>query len=201
MSSRPLALLANFWLAIYCATIGMAQMVHAASLITAVSKEGKTILALDGEIEVGDGLKLAWIVRALHNEKRNVSALYLNSHGGSHHSAIQMAEVVKHYKIPTIVADNSKCTSGCFTVFSAGHEKFAGYRVRIGVHRSSVNGDETEVAYAATFKSAKLLSELGVPSRHCRQAGADAIGSDGLALAGRSAVDERHARQQSSSAG
>ena len=163
MPLRWFTSLANFWLAISCATLSTAEIVHAASLTTADTKDGKTILALDGVIEAGDGLKLAWIVRALHNEKRNVSALYLNSRGGNHHGAVQMAEVVKHHKISTIVADGSKCASGCFTVFAAGHEKLAHHRARIGVHRSSQDGDDTEVAFTATFKTAKLLSELGVP--------------------------------------
>jgi hypothetical protein len=111
MRLRWLTSLAIFRLAISCATIGLAQisLAQAAEFTTAVSKEGQTILALDGGIEAGDGLKLAWIIRALNNEKRHVSALYLNSPGGKHPGAVQMAEVVKRYKISTIVPDGAEC--------------------------------------------------------------------------------------------
>jgi hypothetical protein len=160
--------LANFWLAISCATIGMTQMAqvssaNAASLTAADAEGAKTILSLEGEIEPGDGLKLALMIIALKKEKRYVSAIYLNSRGGKHHGAVQMAEVVKRHKISTAVADGAECASACFTVFSAGHQKFSGYRTLIGVHRASTKGQETDAAFAATFEAARIVSEFGVP--------------------------------------
>jgi hypothetical protein len=170
MRLRLLALLENFRLAIFrlaisCATIAMAQigLACAAEFIAADGEDGKTILLLDGKIQRLDSEKLNLMVLALDIQKRGVSVLYLNSPGGNHDDAVRMAEVVKRYKISTIVADGSKCASGCFTVFAAGHEKFAGYDTRLGVHRSSEQGQETEFAFAGTFETARILSELGVP--------------------------------------
>jgi hypothetical protein len=170
MRLRLLAMRASFRFAIFqlamSCTIGVAQvsLVHSAEFISAVSKEGKTIVLLDGEIEPGDSVKLALIVTALDNQKRAVSALYLNSPGGTGRDDFAMAALVKRFKISTIVADGAECASACFTVFAAGHKKFAGYRAQIGVHRaSSEKGEETDAAFAATVEVARHLSELGVP--------------------------------------
>ncbi|MBX9826435.1 MAG: hypothetical protein K2Y27_15780 [Xanthobacteraceae bacterium] len=157
--------LAIFQLAIVCAAIGTGQigLVHAAELTSADAEDGKTILLLDGKIEFGDGEKLDLNVLALDIQKRGgVSALYLNSPGGLHREAVQMAEVVKRYRISTIVADGAECASGCFSIFAAGHEKFAGYGAEIGVHASSKkDGHE---APDATFETARLVSTFGVPA-------------------------------------
>ncbi|MBX9840492.1 MAG: hypothetical protein K2Z80_01660 [Xanthobacteraceae bacterium] len=174
MPLRLLASLANFCsasfgLIVFCATIGMAQLslaqlslVDAAELASADSEDGKTILLLEGEIEHGDGEKLDLSIFALDVRKRGgVSALYLNSPGGAHREAVRMAEVVKRYKISTFVADGAECASGCFTIFAAGHEKFAGFGAAIGVHASSRN-DGSE-AHDTTFETARLVSAFGVP--------------------------------------
>jgi hypothetical protein len=156
MPDRLLASLTNFWLAILCATISMAQIslaqislaqislaqispACAASFTSAVSEAGQTIVLLDGKIEPGDGTKLALIVTALNNQGRAVTDLYLNSPGGVGDDHAMVA-VIKRFKLSTIVADDAKCASACFTVFAAGHRKLAGYRARIGVHRASQKG-------------------------------------------------------------
>jgi hypothetical protein len=169
MPDRLVTSLANFQLAILCATIGLVQILAqispacAASFTTAVSKAGRTIVLLDGRIEPGDGTKLALIVTAMDNQGRAVSALYLNSRGGFGKDGDAMAALIKRFKISTIVADGAECASACFTVFAAGHKKFAGYRAQIGVHRASQNGEESDASLAATAENAKIISELGVP--------------------------------------
>ncbi|MBX9826436.1 MAG: ATP-dependent Clp protease proteolytic subunit [Xanthobacteraceae bacterium] len=168
MPLRWAASSANFWRAMSGVAISLAQLslvslVHAAEFTSAVSKEGRTILLLDGRIEPGDSMKLALMVTALDNQNRAVSALYLNSPGGKGDDAQAMAALVKHHKISTIVADGAKCASACFIVFAAGHKKFADDRAQIGVHRASEKGQETGRAFAATAEMARTVSELGVP--------------------------------------
>ncbi|MBX9840493.1 MAG: hypothetical protein K2Z80_01665 [Xanthobacteraceae bacterium] len=139
------------------------SLAHAAEFTPAVSEEGQTILLLDGKIEPGDTTRLALLVTALDNRNRTVSALYLNSRAGEHDAAIHMTEVVKRFKLSTIVADDAECASACFTVFAAGHKKFAGHRAQIGVHRSPMMGQESSFSYAATFRTARTVGEFGVP--------------------------------------
>jgi hypothetical protein len=144
MPDRLVTSLTTFRLAILCATIGLVQILAqiglaqispacAASFTTAVTKAGQTIVLLDGKIERGDGQKLALIVAAADDQGRAVSALYLNSPGGTGSDDYAMAALVKRLKISTIVADGAECASACFTVFAAGHKKFAGYLALIGV--------------------------------------------------------------------
>jgi ATP-dependent protease ClpP protease subunit len=161
--------LTNFWRAILCATIGFVQIMaqislaHAASITTAVSEAGQTIVLLEGEIELSDSTKLALIVTGLDNQGRAVSALYLNSPGGNGTADREMASLVKRFRISTIVADGTECTSACFTVFAAGHRKFAGHHAQIGVHRTSHKGKESAAAIASTVELAVFIRELGVP--------------------------------------
>jgi hypothetical protein len=173
MWDRLVTSLTNFRRAILCATIGLVPILAqispaqispawAASFTTAVSEAGQTIVLLDGKIEPGDGTKLHLIVTALGNQGRAVSALYLNSPGGTGDDHAMVA-VIKSFNLSTIVADDAKCVSACFTVFAAGHKKFAGYRAQIGVHRASQKGEETAASFAATVEIARIISELGVP--------------------------------------
>jgi hypothetical protein len=118
---------------------------------------------LDGKIELSDSAKLALIVTALDNQGRSVAALYLNSPGGNGDADREMAALVKRFRISTIVADGAECASACFTVFAAGHRKFAGYHAQIGVHRASYKGKETAAAVVATVELAGFIRELGVP--------------------------------------
>ncbi|MBX9840494.1 MAG: hypothetical protein K2Z80_01670 [Xanthobacteraceae bacterium] len=175
MPLRLLALLASFWsvvswLIVFCAMIGMAQVgldrigvAHAASFTTAVANDGKTVLLLEGAIERGDSTKLDVLVTALGNQNRTVSALFLDSPGGDGREHYAIAALVKRLKMSTFVADGAKCASACFTVFAAGHEKYAGSSARIGVHRVSAGRRETSFSFAATIEAAKKTGELGVP--------------------------------------
>jgi hypothetical protein len=148
--------------AILCLANGL---VHAASLNTSVSKEGKTIISLQGDIERGDAERLRAIVRATNEANRVVSGLRLNSAGGNLLESVEMAEIVKVAKISTVVANGATCASACFVVFSAGYEKFASYGAQIGVHGASdTSGRETVASGAATVSMARIVNQLGVPS-------------------------------------
>jgi hypothetical protein len=136
----------------------MAQMAHAASFTSTVSRDGKTLVPLDGEIEAGDHKKLAPIIVAADNTRRRVSTLYLNSPGGSLLEAIEIAKAVTLQDISTVVADASQCASACFVVFAAGLKKSAGYGAKIGVHGVSEDGRDTPAARSATVSMARLVS-------------------------------------------
>jgi hypothetical protein len=147
--------------AVVCAMIGVVQSAQAASLTTEVSKEGKTIIFLQGEILAGDRQKVGLLAIVADNTRRYISTVVLNSPGGSLEEAIELATYVKSRKITTIVPKDARCASACFIVFSAGHQKFANTNARIGVHGVSEAGLETGAAKSATVGMARIANALG----------------------------------------
>ncbi len=109
----------------------------AATLTSSVSKEGKTIIALNGEIAEGDSDTLKALIKTANDGGRLVSGLRLNSPGGSLLEGVKLADVIRYAKISTIVANGANCASACFIVFAAGSEKFVSYSASVGVHGAS----------------------------------------------------------------
>ena len=136
---------------------------HSAELTSSPSKEGNTIVSLTGEIEDGDSQKLQIIVKQANDSNRLVSAIRLNSPGGSLMEGARLAEAVRFGKIATVVPARAQCSSACFLVFAAGIEKFASYSANLGVHGASDKSGE-EVG-DATVSMARMAKDLGVPAR------------------------------------
>lgn len=138
-----------------------------AAELTSVTSEGDaTIIALDGDIAEGNADAVEALIRAANESGRLVSAVRLDSSGGSLAEAIKLADLVRRAKLPTVVASGSRCASACFVVFAAGIEKFASYDASIGVHGvSDKSGRETARTEAATISMARIVSAYGVPPR------------------------------------
>jgi hypothetical protein len=129
-----------------------------------VSKEGKVIVILNGEIATGDADHLQQIIKTANDSGKIVSGIRLNSPGGNLLEGVKLADAIRFAKIASVVPNGSTCTSACFVAFAAGADKFASYSASIGVHGASdKNGQETEVSNSATVAMAKIVKELGVP--------------------------------------
>ena len=127
------------------------------------SKEGREVITLSSGIIAGDASQVANAIKEANAAGRLVSAVRLNSPGGSLDEGAKLADVVRYAKIATVVMNGTSCASACFIVFAAGSEKYASYSANVGVHGASVNGQETEGSRAATIAMAKIVKELGVP--------------------------------------
>lgn len=138
----------------------------AAELSSVASEGGATIVALNGDIAEGNADAVEALIREANESGRLVSAVRLDSSGGSLAEAIKLADLVRRAKLPTVVASGSRCASACFVVFAAGIEKFASYDASIGVHGVSDKlGRETARTEAATISMARIVSTYGVPPR------------------------------------
>jgi hypothetical protein len=144
------------------AVIGIAT--NAAELSSIALVDDTAVIALNGDISVGNTDAIETLMRTVNEGGRLVSALRLDSNGGSLVEAIRLADLVRRAKLPTIVAAGARCASACFIVFAAGVEKFASYDAQIGVHGVSDKfGRETEQTDAATIAMARIVSRFGVP--------------------------------------
>lgn len=138
----------------------------AAELAAVTLKDDAIIVTLNGDITDGDTDAAEALIRAANDSDRLVSAVRLDSPGGSLAEAVKLSDLIRRAKLPTIVAAGSRCASACFIVFAAGLEKLASYDAMIGVHGVSDKfGNETARTAAATISMARIVSTYGVPPR------------------------------------
>jgi hypothetical protein len=144
--------------------------VSGAELASVMVEDNATVIALSGDIDEGDADGAEALIKAANDDGRLVTAVRLDSAGGSLAESVKLAELIRRAKLPTVVAAGSRCASACFIVFAAGVEKFASHGAAIGVHGVSDRfGRETAQTEAATRSMARLASAFGVPSRIARQ--------------------------------
>ena len=138
----------------------------AAELSSVTLRGDVTIIALSGDVAGGDTEAAEALIKAANDSNRLISAVRLDSPGGSLAEAVKLAGLIRRAKLPTIVAARSRCASACFIVFAAGNEKFASYEAAIGVHGVSDKfGHETAQTEEATIAMARVASGFGVPPR------------------------------------
>ena len=138
----------------------------AAELTSVTLKDDATVVALSGDFVQGDTDTAETLIKTANDSGRLISAVRLDSPGGSLIEAVKFADLVRRAKLPTLVAAGSRCTSACFIVFAAGVEKFASYDAAIGVHGVSDKfGHETAQTEEATRAMARIASGFGVPAR------------------------------------
>ncbi|MGJ4942104.1 hypothetical protein ACQR1W_16130 [Bradyrhizobium sp. HKCCYLS1011] len=140
--------------------------VAAAELTNVMAEDNAAVIALSGDIEEGDADGTEALIKAVNDDGRLVTAVRLDSPGGSLAEGIKLAELIRRAKLPTVVAAGSRCASACFIVFASGIEKFASHAAAIGVHGVSDRyGHQTAQTEAATLSMARIASTFGVPPR------------------------------------
>jgi hypothetical protein len=135
-----------------------------ASLKSSVTKDGRIVISISGEITPGDTDAFKAAVKTANDAGKLVSSIRLNSPGGNLLEGAKLADAVRFGKMATNVGQGASCASACFLVFAAGETKFANYTAQIGVHGASdESGAETVQSGAATVSMARIAKELGVP--------------------------------------
>jgi hypothetical protein len=95
----------------------------AAELTTTLSKENRTIVVLSGELARGDANHFKDILKTSAAAGTPVSAVRLNSRGGSLIEGVTLAFVIQRAKIATVIASGATCLRACFIPFIAGSQK------------------------------------------------------------------------------
>jgi hypothetical protein len=153
------------WVFVFSVFVLAHSVASAASITSTISKDGKVIVSLVGEISEGDADTLKSVIKSANDSGHIVSAIRLDSPGGNLLEGSNLAGIVRFGKIATSVISGAKCASACFIVFAAGNPKHANYNASVGVHGASDEGGrETVEAGAATVSMARLIKDLGVPA-------------------------------------
>jgi hypothetical protein len=135
-----------------------AMQFHAESLDT----HSEMIEAI-GPIIPGDTDRLWSVLRGLPSTK-HVSAMTLDSPGGSLTEARSLADLVRTMHGAVGVLSGAQCASACFLIFAAGNHRFMAADALIGVHSASEHGSETVGSVASTMIVAREAATLGVPA-------------------------------------
>lgn len=64
----------------------------------------------------------------------DVETVVLNSTGGTFFGGKEVSKLINERNITTVVPNGAKCMSNCVWVFSAGKERYAGRKSKIGIH-------------------------------------------------------------------
>ncbi|MGM4885323.1 ATP-dependent Clp protease proteolytic subunit [Tardiphaga sp. 604_B6_N1_1] len=153
----------KFWATVITAAVS-ASAASAADIKSAVTRDGRVVISIIGEISPGDTVTLQAVIKSANDAGKMAASIRLNSIGGNLVEGVKLADAVKFAKMATNVGSNATCASACFLIFAAGETKFANYSARIGVHGASDQGEETIRSGAATVSMARVAKELGVPA-------------------------------------
>jgi len=134
-----------------------AMQFHAVSL-----DEHVEIIVAMGPIIPGDTERLRNVLRDLPS-KKHVSAIALDSPGGSLIEAQSLANFARSMHAAVGVLSGAQCASACFLIFAAGNHRFMAADALIGVHSASEHGSETVGSVASTMIIAREAVTLGVP--------------------------------------
>jgi membrane-bound ClpP family serine protease len=88
---------------------GSALSSVSATLTSYVSKEGKVVVILNGEIAPGDTDQLEQIIKTANDSGKIVSGIRLNSLGGNLLEGAKLADAIRFAKIASIVPNGSTC--------------------------------------------------------------------------------------------
>jgi hypothetical protein len=161
---RPQSFVARHWISGLLSAVVISTGAGAAELASLAMEDHAIVIAVRGELVRGDTDAAEGMIKTANDRGRLISAIQLDSAGGSLAEAIAFSGLIRRAKLSTIVAAGSRCTSACFIVFAAGIEKFASHDAAIGVHGvSDRHGQETAQTEAATLAMARIASGFGVP--------------------------------------
>jgi hypothetical protein len=97
----------------------------AAELTTTLSTKNTTIVNVRGALADGDAARFQNILRVSFAAGKPVSAVRLNSPGGSLLEGARLAAVIHKVRIETSVTAGATCAGACFFPFIAGSQKYA----------------------------------------------------------------------------
>ena len=138
--------------------------VYAANFTSGIVQGKSAYIWLSGSIVNGDGTKFKEQVNQLNRAGYSVDYVYLSSSGGQVSEAQTISDWVKRYNVITIVPKDSSCASACFSIFAAGYQKIVDKTSKIGVHRISIGGKDTDVARSFSIGMNDHYEALKVPS-------------------------------------
>ncbi len=122
-----------------------------------VDDDKPDVIAMNGEIDVNDGLNFRRALQAAPNAK----LVTLNSPGGNVQMGLLIADDIHQRKLSTYIPKDSKCFSACSFVFLAGNERKVDGA--LGVHQISSNSPDLVGAQLAISDILEVLNRFETP--------------------------------------
>jgi hypothetical protein len=143
-----------------------------AAELTTLSRDSRTVVVLSGEFGQGDARRFEAILKASSAAGKPVSAVRLNSRGGSLIEGVRLAGVIrgeniKGAKISTVIPAGAACLGACFIPFVAGSQKIVSAAATVagpGVksENNQPTGNTPAVVRTETSALVKVVQQLGL---------------------------------------
>ncbi len=132
---------------------------NSADIFVDRSRAGKPpIVAIIGEIELGDSERFSSLVTGLPN-----AVVGLESPGGNMLASIQIGEIIREKGFTTIVPDKMTCASGCALIWLAGARRYVWDTAKIGFH-GAFDPETMEQSGLGNRMIGSYLDKLGLSS-------------------------------------
>ncbi len=115
-----------------------------------------------GPIVPGDFARLGAFIKTLSQSEGTLS-FFVDSPGGNIFEAVQIATFINKSAAVVAIPGGSQCSSACFLLFAAAAHRFMAPDALIGVHSTSLNGQENLASMGLTTAFARDAAAYGVP--------------------------------------
>ena len=115
-----------------------------------------------GPIVPGDFARLGAFIKTLSQSEGTLS-FFVDSPGGNVFEAEQIARFINKSAAVVAIPSGSTCASACFLLFAAAAHRFMAPDALIGVHSTSLDGQENIASMGLTTAFARDAAAYGVP--------------------------------------
>ena len=115
-----------------------------------------------GPIVTGDFARLGAFIKTLSQSEGTLS-FFVDSPGGNVFEAVQIATFINKSAAVVAIPSGSQCSSACFLLFAAAAHRFMAPDALIGVHSTSLDGQENLASMGLTTAFARDAAAYGVP--------------------------------------
>ena len=129
---------------------------RAASVQKTRLPDGSWKVTISGLLQQGDQARYARLI----SKASGVSSVHLDSPGGLVDEGYAFGREIQDEGLTTVVERGAHCESACFIIFVAGNRKIASIDAKIGIHRGSLNGVDSEDGTREVLESIYRLANL-----------------------------------------
>ena len=119
-------------------------------------------ITVTGPIVPGDFDRLSAFIKTLPQSEGTLS-FFVDSPGGNIFEAMKIAALINKSASVVTIPSGSECSSACFLLFAAAAHRFMAPDALIGVHSTSLDGQENLTSMAITAAFARDAAAYGVP--------------------------------------
>lgn len=141
----------------------MSLNVYSARIDVKTAEEGYRYAMITGKIEQGDGDNFKSMINNTKKKSTMPKRLFLDSPGGDLYESYLIMEAILDNRLSTFVVKGAHCESACVGILASGHYRYIDPESYVGVHRVSVEGEETDYSRGISVSLMQIYKELEIP--------------------------------------